>query len=206
MRRAPMLAACRTQGDPYAMPPFDLAPADVEGFLDELRAFHGVFQACFVRREPREHFFHYMAGQLSALERKSIEPMALHIEGGKVRGLQRFISHDVWQANKMKRLYHGLVADEMGERQGMVIFDESGFVKKGQESVGVARQYCGTLGKVDNCQVGVFAAYASSKGYALVDKRLYMPEAWFDADHAERRAKCRVPNTTLSVVIPSGIL
>ena len=130
---------------------------------------------------------------MSTLDRKSIEPLALHVEGGKVRGLQRFISHDVWQEDKMKRLYHGLVADEMGERQGMVIFDESGFVKKGQESVGVARQYCGTLGKVDNCQVDVFAAYASSKGYTLVDKRLYMPEVWFDADHAERRAKCRVP-------------
>jgi len=97
-----MLAACRTQGDLYAVPPFDLATTDVEGFLDELRAFHGVFQACFVRREPREHFFHYMAGQLSALERKTIEPMALHLEGGKVRGLQRFISHNVWKEDKMK--------------------------------------------------------------------------------------------------------
>jgi hypothetical protein len=86
---------------PYAVPPFDLTPTDMAGFLDELRAFHGVFHSCFVRREPREHFFHYMAGQLSALERKSIEPMALHVEGGKVRGLQRFISEDVWQEDKM---------------------------------------------------------------------------------------------------------
>src|SRR5687767_12143566 len=76
-------------------------------------------------------------------------------------------------------------------------FDETGFVKKGHDSVGVARQYCGTIGKVENCQVGVFAAYASCKGYALVDKRLFLPEAWFDDDHAERRAKCRVPKETL---------
>src|ERR687895_2350434 len=197
MRRAPMLAACRTQGDPYAMPPFDLAPADVEGFLDELRAFHGVFQACFVRREPREHFLRYMAGQLSSLERKSIEPMALHIEGGNIRGMQRFISDDVWKEDEMRQTYHDMVADEMGEPQGMIIFDESGFVKKGQDSVGVARQYCGTLGKVENCQVGVFAAYASSKGYALVDKRLFLPETWFDDAHADRRAKCRVPSEVL---------
>jgi SRSO17 transposase len=65
-----------------------------------------------------------------------------------------------------------MVADEMGEPQGMIIFDESGFVQTGQDAVGVARQYCGTLGKVETCQVGVCAAYASSKGYALVDKRL----------------------------------
>jgi SRSO17 transposase len=84
----------------------------------------------------------------------------------------------------------------MGEPRGMMIFDESGFVKKGEDSVGVARQYCGTIGKVENCQVGVFAAYASCKGYALVDKRLFLPEAWFDDDHADRRAKCRVPKAT----------
>ena len=133
-----------------------------------------------MRREPREHFLHYMAGQLSALERKAIEPMAIHIEGGNIRGMPRFISDDVWKADEMRQTYHGMVADEMGEPQGMIIFDESGFVKKGEDSVGVARQYCGPIGKVENCQEGVFAAYASSRGYALVDKRLFLPEAWFD--------------------------
>jgi SRSO17 transposase len=190
-----MLASCRTQGDPYAVPPFDLTPDDVEGFLDELQAFHEAFRLCFVRSEPRQHFFHYMAGQFSALERKSIEPMALHIEGGNIRGMQRFISDDVWKEQQMQRIYHGMVAHDMGTPHGVLIFDESGFVKKGQESVGVARQYCGTVGKVDNCQVGVFAAYASDKGYALVDQRLFLPESWFDADHAEYRAKCRVPES-----------
>jgi SRSO17 transposase len=188
-----MLTACRTQQDPDIQPNFDLTGADVEGFLDELYKFHQAFHSCFVRREPREHFLHYMAGQLSSLERKSIEPMAIHIEGGNIRGMQRFISDDVWKEDQMRQTYHGMVADEMGEPQGMILFDESGFVKKGQDSVGVARQYCGTIGKVDNCQVGVFTAYASSKGYALVDKRLFLPEAWFDDDHAERRATCRVP-------------
>jgi SRSO17 transposase len=192
-----MLAACRTQQTPDVQPHFDLTGTDVEGFLDQLHEFHQAFHSCFVRREPREHFLHYMAGQLSSLERKSIEPMALHIEGGNIRGMQRFISDDVWKEDEMRQTYHGMVADEMGEPQGMMIFDESGFIKKGQDSVGVARQYCGTIGKVENCQVGVFAAYASSKGYALVDKRLFLPEAWFDDDHAERRAKCRVPKETL---------
>jgi len=188
-----MLAACRTQGDPYRLPPFELTPDDVDGFLDELQTFHEAFRSCLVRSEPRQHFFHYMAGQFSLLERKSIEPMAIHIDGGNIRGMQRFISDDVWNEPQMQHIDHGMVAHDMGEPQGVLIFDESGFVKKGQESVGVARQYCGTIGKVDNCQVGVFAAYASAKGYALVDQRLFLPESWFDADHAERRAKCRVP-------------
>src|SRR6266849_2553228 len=134
-----------------------------------------------------------MVGQCSALERKSIEPMALHVDGGNIRGMQRCMSDDVWDEDPMRQTSHGLVAREMGDPQGVLIVDESGFVKKGKESVGVARQYCGTLGKVDNSQVGVFAAYASRHGYALVDKRLFMPEQWFSDAYAERRHKCQVP-------------
>ena len=74
------------------------------------------------------------------------------------------------------------------------MFDETGFVKKGKDSVGVARQYCGTLGKVENCQVGVFAGYASRQGYALVDKRLFLPEVWWTDAYAARRTRCNVPD------------
>ena len=94
----------------------------------------------------------------------------------------------------MRWNYHQLVADEMGEPDGVLMFDETGFVKKGKDSVGVARQYCGTLGKVENCQVGVFAGYASRHGYALVDKRLFLPEVWFTDAYAARRTKCQVPD------------
>jgi SRSO17 transposase len=76
----------------------------------------------------------------------------------------------------------------------VLIFDESGFPKKGRESVGVVRQYCGPLGKVENCQVGVCAAYASRQGYAFVDKRLFLPEAWFTEAYAARRTQCKVPD------------
>src|SRR5919108_3253094 len=86
-----------------------------------------------------------------------------------------------------------LVAEEMGDPEGILMVDETGFSKKGKDSVGVARQYCGPLGKVENCQVGVFAGYASPQGYALVDKRLCLPEVWFTEAYAARRAKCRVP-------------
>jgi SRSO17 transposase len=189
-----MLPACRTEGEEFSIPPFDLTACDVAGFLDELQAFHAHFRSCFSRSEPREHFFNYMVGQFSELERKSIEPMALQVEGGNIRGMQRFMSDDVWDADLMRKTYHSLVADEMGAPDGVLMFDESGFVKKGKESVGVARQYCGTLGKVENSQVGVFAAYASRHGYGLVDTRLFMPESWFTEDYTDRRAKCNVPD------------
>jgi hypothetical protein len=91
-----MLPACRTESAAYAIPTFDIIPSDVEGFLEELWEFQAAFHDCFARSEPRAHFFDYMVGQLSPLERKSIEPMALHVEGGTVRGLQRFISDVDW--------------------------------------------------------------------------------------------------------------
>jgi SRSO17 transposase len=188
-----MLPAWRTAGDEFAIPPLDLTPRDVAEFTDELQEFQGLFHDCFPRSEPRAHFFDYMVGQLSPLERKSIEPMALRVPGGSVRGLQRFLSEDPWDEEHMRWTYHQLVAEEMSEPDGVLLFDETGFVKKGTDSVGVARQYCGTLGKVENCQVGVFAGYASRKGYALVDKRLFLPEAWFTDAYAARRTKGQVP-------------
>ena len=149
-----MLPACRTGSEGFAIPTFAVVPSDVEGFMDALQEFQGVFHDCFVRSEPRAHFFDYMVGQLSPLERKSIEPMALHVEGGTVRGLQRFLSDVVWDEEHMRWTYHQVVADEMGDPDGVLMFDETGFVKKGQDSVGVARQSCGSLGKVGELPSG----------------------------------------------------
>ena len=189
-----MLPACRTAGEGFAMPTFEVVPSDVEGFMEELWAFQSAFHDCFTRSEPRAHFFDYMVGQFSKLERKSIEPMALQVEGGTIRGLQRFISDVHWDEEQMRWNYHPLVADEWGDPDGVLMFDETGFVKKGTDSVGVARQYCGALGKVEHGQVGVFAGYASRYGYALVDKRLFMPEAWWTDTYAGRRTTCNVPD------------
>jgi SRSO17 transposase len=162
-----MLPGCRTEGDLFSVPKFCIEKADVEGFAHELQGFHEQFRDCFSRSEPRENFFLYMAGQFSPLERKSIEPIALQVEDGKVRAMQRFVSDVVWDEKAMLSKYHVLVNEDMGDPEGILIFDESGFPKKGDDSAGVARQYCGNIGKVDNCQVGVFAAYASRHGYAL---------------------------------------
>ena len=188
-----MLPRCRTAGEPFVIPTFDVQVSDVEGFMDELQEFQSVFHDCFARSEARAHCLDYMVGQYSPLARKSIEPMALAVEGSRVRSLQRFLSETVWDEEQMRWNYHQLVADEFGEPDGVLMFDESGFVKKGKDSAGVARQYCGTLGKVENCQVGVFAGYASRQGYALVDQRLFLPEVWLSPAYASRREKCRVP-------------
>ena len=188
-----MLPASRCEGDLFAIPKFSLDRGDVEGFMDELHGFHEQFQGCFMRSEPRENFFLYMAGQFSSLERKSIEPIALQVEAGNVRAMQRFVSDVVWDEKIMLREYHTLVNEDLGDPEGILIFDESGFAKKGDDSVGVSRQYCGSTGKVDNCQVGVFAAYASRHGYAFLDKRLYVPQKWFEDSHLSRREKCKMP-------------
>jgi SRSO17 transposase len=83
-----------------------------------------------------------------------------------------------------------MVNEDMGDPNGVMIFDETGFLKKGNDSVGVAKQYCGSIGKVDNCQVGVFVAYASPHGYALLNKRLFIPEKWFSQEYAGWPLRC----------------
>jgi len=188
-----MLPESRTEGDLFSIPQFSVEKKDVKEFINELKGFHEQFSDCFARSEPRDNFFKYMVGQFSELERKSIEPIALNVEGGKVRSMQRFISELSWDEPKMIPKYRSIVNEDMGDPSGVLIFDESGFQKKGNDSMGVAKQYCGTLGKVENCQVGVFAAYASRYGYALLDKRLFIPGKWFEQAHAEKRDKCKAP-------------
>src|SRR5262249_29216729 len=138
--------------------------------------------------------FDYMVGQFSKLERKSIEPMALKVEGGTIRGLQRFISDVVWDEEQMRWNYHQLVAEEMGDPDGVLMFDETGFVKKGKDSVGVARHCGGAWGGVDICQVGVFAGYASRHGYALVNRCLFLLEGGWTGACGARRTQCNVPD------------
>src|ERR671930_580643 len=108
MRRQRMLPACRTDSEVFPIPQLTVEHGEVEGFLHELRGFHAAFRDCFARSEPREQFFRYMMGQFSALERKSIEPIALHVQGGNIRAMQRCISGAVSDAGKMHRRYNSL--------------------------------------------------------------------------------------------------
>src|SRR5438552_13813633 len=105
-----MLPACRTEGEGFAIPTFDVVPSDVEGFLDELQEFQSAFHDGVPRSAPRAHFFDYRVGQFSKLERKSIEPMALQVEGGTIHGLQRFIRDGVWDEEQMGWNSHQLGA------------------------------------------------------------------------------------------------
>ena len=192
-----MLPSYRQNENLYQIPQFDLTSQDIHEFSDELDGFHSHFYDCFKRSESRDHFLKYMSGQFSELERKSIEPIALNIKGGNVRAMQRFVSDAPWDDDRIMYKYRNLAASDFGSPDGALIFDESGFAKKGKESIGVGRQYCGNIGKVDNCQVGVFAAYASEVGYSLVDKRLFIPEKWFEDEYEERREKCKLPDDTV---------
>ena len=177
----------------FPIPKLLIDKEDIPIFMEEFKGFHAQFADCFSREEPRENFYQYMAGQMSQLERKSIEPIALNIESGKVRAMQHFLSDIIWEEERILSRYHVMVSEDLGDAEGVLIFDESGFLKKGNDSIGVSRQYCGNVGKVENCQVGVYAAYASPHGYGFLDSRLFIPEKWFGEDYAERRKKCRLP-------------
>jgi len=188
-----MLPQCRCHDEPYPVPKFSLVEQDVEAFASQLREFLTEFDECFSRSESRENLHRYVVGQFSQVERKSIEPIALLVEGGQVRSMQRFISDVIWDEPTLIKKHHAVVGNDMGDPAGVLIFDESGYVKKGQDSAGVAMQYCGSVGKVENCQVGVFAAYASPQGYALLDAEIFVPETWFEESHKDKRKKCRFP-------------
>jgi SRSO17 transposase len=144
----------------------------------------------FYRTEQRRNATTVIRGLLSGLERKSCEPIA--IEAGLARKpIQFFVGSGKWDDEAVMAELRAHVREELAEADGVVVIDPSGFPKKGTESCGVDRQWCGRLGKVENCQIGVFLAYAARDGYAPLDRQLYLPRDW--ADDEVRRQKCHVP-------------
>lgn len=192
-RRIPMII--RHEGwHPLIPPGFELTEKDVELLAQELETFHKGFEPAFKRIEQINLSRCYLQGLLSNVKRKSVEPMALKLKGPKaVRSLQFFISTYEWNDDFLGNYHKHEASNTLADPDGVISIDSSEIIKKGKESVGVARQYCGSRGKVDNCQSGVFAAYASSKGYALLESKLYMPKNWFSEEQKERRKKCKVP-------------
>jgi SRSO17 transposase len=173
-----------------------LKPTDVNASAEELIAFHDLFQDCFPRREQRQWSLFYLCGQLSNIARKTIEPMVLGLHGADpnaVRAAQRFITDSPWDQTRLQAYQHELIVQDLGEANAVVIADGSGFPKQGSHSVGVARQYCGRLGKVANCQEGVFLVYVSSRGNVFLDERLYLPAGWFTEAYRARWQACRIP-------------
>jgi len=181
---------------PSGRPPGRVSGRGAEAMADALVAYHAQFHDRFARREQREWSAFYLQGQLSALERKTVEPMVLALRGADraaVRAVQQFLGEGAWEDAPILARREALVAEDLGAPEGMLIVDGSGFPKQGAHSVGVARQYCGHVGKIANCQHGVFLAYASARGCTFVDRRLYVPAEWFDDAHAAERTRCGVP-------------
>jgi SRSO17 transposase len=173
-------------------PECNLTEKDVEQFMDEMTSYVELFEPAYQRVEQLEWSKTYLQGLLGDASRKNIERMALE-QGEKVRSMQHFIGQSVWKTEPVIAIHQGLVAETLGEVDGVALIDESGMVKQGDDSVGVAAQYCGSVGKVANSQVGVYLGYASRKGYSLIEGQLFMPETWFDGEHAAKRAACGVP-------------
>jgi SRSO17 transposase len=165
-------------------------PRDIAACAEHLVAFTQRYLPLFAREEQRHHASTILRGKLSGLERKTTEPIATQA-GQRRRNLQLFVGAGGWDDRALLGELRGHVGEELGDPDGVFLLDGSAFPKSGRESCGVARQWCGRLGKVDNCQVGYFLAYAGRRGAALLDARLYLPKDW--AADTERRAKTHVP-------------
>jgi SRSO17 transposase len=132
----------------------------------------------FMRVEPRRAAREFVLGLLSPLERKNCWWLAERAGHGDPQAMQRLLRTAVWDADAVRDDLRGFVAGQLGHKSGVLIPDETGFLKKGTGSVGVQRQYSGTAGRIENSQVGVFLSYASPKGRALIDRRVYLPKSW----------------------------
>ena len=178
VRKKEMLAGCK------------LDPDDLEGASDRLRDFVASFAEKLARVEQKAHAREYVEGLMSDLETKNAESIAyLHGMGRKT--IQHFLGESAWDHEPLIDELAREVGERIGAPVGVIVFDPSAHQKSGKRSVGVKRQWCGRLGKRDNCQVGIYMGYASREEHALVDERLFLPEEW--AEDEERRKKCGVP-------------
>jgi SRSO17 transposase len=163
-----------------------LTRRDVEQWGDEIEAVGGRIGRHFARREPRERAVGYLRGLLSDTERKNGWQLAEHLGEATPDGVQHLLARAGWDADAVRDDLMRYVHEHLGGPDGVLVVDETGFLKKGTKSCGVARQYSGTAGRIENCQVGVFLAYAGPKGHALLDRALYLPAEWTDD-----RPRCR---------------
>ena len=167
-----------------------LDPRIPEGMLDRLERFVKPFAAIMESPEQQRHLWEYVAGLFSDVKRKNAETIAYFHDQDR-QALQKFIGQSLWDDGLLIEELSRQVGRELGESDGVLVFDPSAFRKQGKESVGVARQWCGRFGKIDNCQVGIYLGYVSRKEHALVDVRLYLNKDW--AKDKRRRKKCGVP-------------
>jgi SRSO17 transposase len=169
----------------------EVRPSLLRGVLPRLEAFLEPFVEVLKTPEQQTNARHYVQGLLSDLGSKDVESIA-YLHDRERQGLQKFIGQSEWDHQPLLTELVRQVGTELGEADAVLVFDPSAFPKKGTESVGVQRQWCGRLGKIDNCQVGIYLGYVSRREHALVDVRLYLPKEW--ASRKKRRRKAGVPN------------
>jgi SRSO17 transposase len=168
----------------------EVRPSLLRGVLPRLESFLQPFVEVLQSPERQTNARQYVQGLLSDLGSKDIESIA-YLHDRERQGLQKFIGQAEWDHRPLLAELARQVATDLGEADAVLVFDPSAFPKKGTESVGVQRQWCGRLGKIDNCQVGIYLGYVSQREHALVDFRLYLPKEW--AQHKRRRRKAGVP-------------
>lgn len=145
----------------------------------------------FARSEQRQRVRYYVAGLLSPVERKNGWQLAEHAGETRPYGMQRLLAGAKWDADAVRDDLRAYVVEQLGDPRAGLVIDETGFLKQGTKSVGVKRQYSGTAGRIENCQIGVFLTYAAPAGHGLLDRELYVPREW--ADDLERRREAGVP-------------
>jgi SRSO17 transposase len=165
--------------------------ADVQGWAEGLEGVVGRIAPRFGRAEPRRRARAYLRGLLAPVERKNGWQLAEAVGDRTPDGVQDFLSRVHWDADAVRDDLHAYVVQHLGDPDGVLILDETGFLKKGTKSAGVQRQYSGTAGRIENCQIGVFLGYASRHGQVLIDRALYLPADWAKDDG--RRREARIP-------------
>lgn len=164
---------------------------DLQRWAGQLDQVHARIAPRFARSEARNRSRRYLEGLLSPVECKNGWQLAEQVGELRPYGIQRLLSQASWDCDAVRDDLREYVVEHLGDPDAVLVIDETGFLKKGDKSVGVKRQYCGTAGRIENCQIGVFLAYASVHGQAFLDRALYLPEEWTEAD--ERRAEAGVP-------------
>jgi SRSO17 transposase len=171
----------------------EAALVQIQGWAAELDALVTRIGPRFTRGEVRHRVGAFLRGLLGSVERQNGWRLAEQAGERTPDGMQRLLNHARWDADAVREDLRAYVIEHLGDPGGVLVVDETGFVKEGTRSAGVQRQYTGTVGKKENCQVGVFLAYASARGAALVDRELYLPDSW-TADRARCRAAA-IPDT-----------
>jgi SRSO17 transposase len=178
--------------------------SELNEWAADFEAFHSRFASFFGRFEAREQAVKYLHGLLSPVERKNGWQLAEAVGDQTPDATQRLLYSTKWDADAVRDEHQRFVVEQFGDAKAIAVVDETGFLKKGEKSAGVQRQYSGTAGKRENCQVGVFLTYATAQGHVFLDRQLYLPESW--CDDPDRCAEAKIPDDIIFQTKPQQAL